>query len=211
MKKTALAMAVVGSLGIAGMEAASAAPITSFSITGGSFAMGFFTPGGPITFENTSGVNLVAGYVAPTWDTNVSQATPAPGAIINFDFGGPDVNYYTAASATQAPAVPGGGPVVNGTAGGGSITVDLSSLFANWNGTDFAQGNSSVTGTTTGGTSFSIAWTSLIGGGPPFGGQIGTYTATGTLSAIPVPAAAWLMGSGLIGLVGVARRRRHRS
>lgn len=28
------------------------------------------------------------------------------------------------------------------------------------------------------------------------------------VAAIPVPAAAWLMGSGLLGLVGVARRRR---
>lgn len=32
-----------------------------------------------------------------------------------------------------------------------------------------------------------------------------TYTA---VSAVPVPAAAWLFGSGLLGLVGVARRRR---
>jgi hypothetical protein len=29
-----------------------------------------------------------------------------------------------------------------------------------------------------------------------------------TVSAVPVPAAAWLMGSGLLGLAGVARRRR---
>ena len=30
----------------------------------------------------------------------------------------------------------------------------------------------------------------------------------GTISAVPVPAAAWLFGSGLVGLAGVARRRR---
>ena len=30
----------------------------------------------------------------------------------------------------------------------------------------------------------------------------------GTLNQVPVPAAVWLMGSGLLGLVGVARRRR---
>ena len=29
-----------------------------------------------------------------------------------------------------------------------------------------------------------------------------------TPSAVPVPAAAWLFGSGLIGLVGIARRRK---
>ena len=32
---------------------------------------------------------------------------------------------------------------------------------------------------------------------------------SGDLTKIPVPAAVWLMGSGLLGLVGVARRRRH--
>jgi len=30
----------------------------------------------------------------------------------------------------------------------------------------------------------------------------------GTISAVPVPAAVWLFGSGLVGLVGIARRRR---
>ena len=29
------------------------------------------------------------------------------------------------------------------------------------------------------------------------------------VSQVPVPAAVWLFGSGLIGLVGVARRRKH--
>jgi len=31
---------------------------------------------------------------------------------------------------------------------------------------------------------------------------------SGDVSAVPVPAAAWLFGSGLIGLLGVARQRR---
>ncbi|MCA1805590.1 MAG: VPLPA-CTERM sorting domain-containing protein, partial [Xanthomonadaceae bacterium] len=38
----------------------------------------------------------------------------------------------------------------------------------------------------------------LVNGGEPGGGPI---------SAVPVPAAAWLLGSGLIGMVGMARRR----
>lgn len=33
-------------------------------------------------------------------------------------------------------------------------------------------------------------------------------TAAVTVTAVPVPAAAWLMGSGLVGLAGVARRRK---
>ena len=34
------------------------------------------------------------------------------------------------------------------------------------------------------------------------------YNIAVTPSAIPVPAAVWLFGSGLLGLVGVARRRK---
>jgi hypothetical protein len=38
----------------------------------------------------------------------------------------------------------------------------------------------------------------------------GVATVTGTTPAVPVPAAAWLFGSGLMGMAGVARRRKVR-
>jgi hypothetical protein len=37
-----------------------------------------------------------------------------------------------------------------------------------------------------------------------------TAAATTSITVVPVPAAAWLFGSGLIGLMGLARRKKHR-
>jgi len=41
----------------------------------------------------------------------------------------------------------------------------------------------------------------------PFGGFSANFNMTAAPSAVPVPAAVWLFGSGLLGLVGVARRK----
>ena len=41
----------------------------------------------------------------------------------------------------------------------------------------------------------------------PTSGALPTFNGTGNLSAVPVPASAWLMGSGLLGLIGLARRK----
>ncbi|MDH5387719.1 MAG: VPLPA-CTERM sorting domain-containing protein [Gammaproteobacteria bacterium] len=43
----------------------------------------------------------------------------------------------------------------------------------------------------------------------PFPGQAPSWQ--GTVSAVPVPAAAWLFGSGLIGLIGFVRRKKYKS
>ena len=40
------------------------------------------------------------------------------------------------------------------------------------------------------------------------GSSGGSYAGTLNLTAVPVPAAAWLLGSGLIGLAGIARKRK---
>ena len=52
-------------------------------------------------------------------------------------------------------------------------------------------------------------YTLVFGGNPPLGTPVGPvgYHATLTTSPVPVPAAVYLFGSGLIGLVGLARRR----
>lgn len=44
--------------------------------------------------------------------------------------------------------------------------------------------------------------------GGPFQNFNANFNTKGTLTAVPVPAAVWLLGSGLLGLVGVARRKK---
>jgi hypothetical protein len=48
----------------------------------------------------------------------------------------------------------------------------------------------------------------LTGGQPALPGAIFLDDASLTVTAVPVPAAVWLFGSGILGLVGVARRRK---
>lgn len=212
-KKRVLVAALATAVGGGVTTTANAAAISSLYMNSGQFAMGVFTPA-PNTITYFNGANLIGSYNAPAWNTSTAQTSAAPSSLASFDFngGGTWVNTYTAASATQS-GVAGGGPAPSGTVVGNNITVDLSSFFANWNGTDFSQGTSAATGTVSNvsGNSFdyTLSWTSLIVGGA-FNGQTGTWTVsgTGTVSAVPVPAAAYLFGSGLIGLVGVARRRR---
>ena len=54
-------------------------------------------------------------------------------------------------------------------------------------------------------TGGSFEFTLLNGESNPFGGFVDTFGEA--TAVIPVPAAVWLFGSGLLGLVGVARRR----
>lgn len=217
-KKTAIALALAAGMGSGGV--AQAATIDTLFAGGGAFSMlGFASAANnPLT---GSSHNIVGAYNPPGWDVNTAQTATAPSAIVSFNFNssGTFVNTFTAAASSQA-TVSGGGPVPSGTVGSGAtiangdaITVNLSSFFANWNGNDFNQGNAAAAGTVSNvvGNNFDyvLDWTSLISGGP-FNNQIGTWhlTGTGSVAPIPLPAAVWLLGSGLLGMVGVARRKK---
>ncbi len=60
----------------------------------------------------------------------------------------------------------------------------------------------------------SDAWRFNFGGGSQGSGgkedfdDFAWVVRSGDVSAVPVPAAVWLFGSGLIGLLGLARRKR---
>lgn len=96
-----------------------------------------------------------------------------------------------------------------------TLSMDLSSWEVMWNGSAFEQGprplNSGpfvpAVGTYDLATSaYSLTWNSQIKGGP-FNGVTTTWHLEGTV--VPIPAAVWLLGSGLLGLFGMARGKKN--
>jgi hypothetical protein len=89
------------------------------------------------------------------------------------------------------------------------MTADMGSLYANRNSTpstiqEFNIGGiASVASTGANTWDVSITHTQLDGA---FAGM--TSVVTMQISQVPVPAAVWLFGSGLLGLLGVARHRK---
>jgi hypothetical protein len=57
---------------------------------------------------------------------------------------------------------------------------------------------------------YTLDYSAIVDQGDPsvFAGVLYTLHLEGTISAVPVPTAVWLFGSGLIGLMGIARRKK---
>lgn len=97
-----------------------------------------------------------------------------------------------------------------------TLSLQLDAWEVYWGGTSFEQGprpDNTVTtfelamgtyDTATG--AYAVNWTSKIRGGN-FNNFLGSWHLEGTLKPVPVPAAAWLFGSGLVGLITLARKR----
>lgn len=155
--------------------------------------------------------------IAGTAGGMVIGATSAIGAQDNWFFNKANgYNYFPTISPTQ----------------NGNGSLNLAGWVVNWNGGDIPMPsgawnvlNCATVGVACANTSGEGVFTYAVSGGAytldyaatvPSGGFAGTqYYAhlVGTVtvapvSQVPVPAAAWLLGSGLLGLVGVARRRK---
>lgn len=203
MKLTMTKIAAATALAMAS-TAAMAVPVaaTSMHALTGSFDLGG-SPGTPGTWNFSGAATELIG----------AQNT-AFGSSFTF-FGNP-VNTFVG-DGTFAPyggtPVSGGNPIsASVDAAAGTITVDLSSFTAYWNGTNFNQGTPSATGTYNAGNgTFDIAWSSTVVGGP-FDGQTGHWSlqgnvTAGSVAAVPEASTYGMMLAGL-GLVGFAVRRR---
>ena len=214
MKKTAISAALALGMGMGvGVAQAAGMPIVDFSFVG-TFSM--FDPTG-------AGVDTGNGvYNATNYTTPATYADPINGTM-TIDFN----NGVGSASITPTVAFQGqfwtAHNITMQSLGNGTATADM--LF-DWgvtanipvhvlfsmNGPMMPAIGDAYVVTTLDDNGDGIAGTPMVSG--PFPNFSATFNGTATVTnmtmpaAVPVPAAAWLLGSGLIGLVGVARRRK---
>jgi hypothetical protein len=148
------------------------------------------TPGVPGT--------LVEGSYQGTDEILASLMVVSPDPNFSWNY---RMDFYTSPfSYTGQPTPP---PSVDLTAG----TADLTSFNINWYEIGFESLGAThvpITANTDG--SYHLTW-QLTGGFSP----TGTATMTMDIAPVPVPAAVWLLGSGLLGLIGMSRRPRRRA
>ena len=135
-------------------------------------------------------------------------------------FGGTGMDYMTVApTVTNGDVLGDGGTVKYLDWSGWTVTWNGIAAIpmgaGAWNGNP--EGQAVITCSTAScsdSSTFTLEYSGTVPAGDPsgFGGvQYALYLeghVVGAASPVPVPAAAWLFGSGLVGLVGVARRRR---
>lgn len=184
------------------------------------------TNGGSLVWDTSSdrlvgsGINIFS-VVSQTFDgTPVIGPLPCPGCVLSFvsgthtaggDFGGDLSGSSIAIAAGSVPLMVGhftDGAVFSVKSGLFNI---LGAGFVDVKNPDLATALGFSPGITSWTGALNLQFTSLTGfkAGAhlsPLSGDVSNTPATPP-SGVPVPAAAWLFGSGLIGLVGVARRK----
>lgn len=178
--------------------------IKSMNITSANISGNFLPPMG-LTLMPTSTTNLVGGYINGI------------DSIIRTPLMGSDQIIYTAASNLtpngnpMAPAVGSiaGGPAPTGTLDAmlGTINMDLSSWMVNHFGMDQNLGSATASGTWNPLTYlYTLSWDATLTQGMNSGQDI-TWTLQGSAHAVPAPVTLWLIAAGLIGMIGLKRRK----
>jgi hypothetical protein len=181
------------------------------------------TPGNPGT--TPAGTASFPGSAAPVAGSNPSLQQPAVFFGAPFNFLAPTAGSL-AGAAYGAGSLSGGTVIDNGTTGFFTPVLE-----AQWAGTWFPLGQASggitwvvdITATSATTFDFVLRANELIDAAEDpqpagFGGWTAQWYLSGSgvtsgahsvaVSAVPVPAAVWLFGSGLLGLVGIARRKK---
>jgi hypothetical protein len=226
MKRVALSAALALGMSFLSQTASAATyAIGNMNITGGGVSVDGFTPSFAAFNYIGPNTNLVGGYIGSGGVSLPASAYDLNG-IASFDWYGLPVSLYSAAASLGDASSPAGtftgGPVPSGTLDdiAGTIMMDLSSLFGTWADGDYIIGTGRSDGITSAmatGTwnpitnGYTLYWDSRtmgLGACPAPDGCISHWTLEGTASPVPAPAALWLFGSGLMGLIGIQWRRK---
>ncbi|MHB1241078.1 MAG: VPLPA-CTERM sorting domain-containing protein [Gammaproteobacteria bacterium] len=209
--------AVTGTMSFNTTTGAGTGTVTPFSFFGGGAASATKITMQAIGNGSGGAGPLVLGNMGFNWNGTsgipVSIVLDASGL-----FGAVGAGVHTGQVITGVGALPASNATVFGT-GMSTYTLPLGPTpvaTTTWNTTNIGTVG---LGTNPSGTLPLIADT--IGGSPMQAGPFPNFNANFDISSltvtsagtapVPIPAAAWLFGSGLLGLVGVARRRREKS
>ena len=200
-KITGLLVAAILSTSV-GIASTQAMTVNQLNITGGSLALSVGSLQSPAANFTTTGTIVMGAY------------QPPPNVIDPFTAAG-----HTFALTTH-PGLDPNNPLAapSGTVNGSSISVDLSSLFAQITGPLVPNGNAFLnignqlpglaTGTYDQGTgAFEISWLHLFNNPVPFMSGIDiTLNGSTGVAPIPLPASVLLFGTGLLGLPFVRKK-----
>lgn len=212
MLKKSLLKLTVGAAMLCGAAAANALTVTSFTVA-------------DVNGDGRSGAFRFAPINAAYFGANffTGDVAAAPGTAmgtIDTSVANPMGTFTTGFLFSGAPFVPfTAGPTVMDITGG-VLTVTSLPWGGNFAGaTDFFLSPDAaptvyfLNDLGGGNYSYKMGWNHLITDAEDPSGQFAGFNAYWIIegvmtTAVPVPAAVWLLGSGLIGLVGVARRRK---
>ena len=190
LKKSLIGAAIVAALGLASFGA-NAAQVTVMHVTTGTFTgcVAVNTPwSGDLMMDVDSGLNAITIMIPNAFGYSGGQVSIGSiGTGFHVDDSDLSMVDMTNLAITWSFAPGAIFPIGNENDGG----VDTTGLAMQ-----------TISGTI-GGGAFDLTVTGGSGIGPSTWTMAGTYETT----AVPVPAAAWLLGSALVGLVGVARRK----
>jgi len=163
--------------------------------------------GGAVVFTGSGSIDLTATNSPSTQNGSVVVNPSAQLGVGPTGFSSRDT--YTFSSTVTGPSTIGSGTTqVQNTAGTGDYLLfnwetPFVAVPAGYNSGDPLSGSSTFAGqtfATLGITPGSYEWT--------WGSGASADSYTLNVGAVPVPAAVWLFGSGLLGLVGMARRKK---